>query len=405
MKKGGKWRRVLSVVLSLAVVLYLGYQIYSVGHDVLKTEYALDYTYYHTISMDGFILRDELVLPDNHSGVVVYNQSSGSKVSAGHVIAKVFDSEDKASIQLEIDSLTETIDSLQGLQTEGVQLSVNAQALDSRINQTINRMLAVTDSGTTTGYSAVVNDLVQLLNKKQITLGSNVDFSTYLASLQSQKTALEASVGTYSSVSTDTSGYFINGTDGCETLLDYREAANVTYSQLQNALQAETNPTGAIGKVVVSNEWYLIVAADQTLVQELQLGDSVDITIPLLSSEVYHCEVAAFNVDYATQNAVLVLSCGQMNEKIAQARNESIQLRMKTYRGLRINQSALRVVDGITGVYVVDGICAAFRPVEILYSDHGMAICSYDSTKPNSLKQYDEVIVGGGDLYDGKIIR
>ena len=110
-------------------------------------------------------------------------------------------------------------------------------------------------------------------------------------------------------------------------------------------------------------------------------------------------------MNYADGNAVLVLRCSQMNSEIAKARNEKIQLRMHTYHGMRINQSALRVVDGITGVYVVDGISAKFKPVNIIYSDTGFAICAYDTTNSNALKQYDEVIVRGGDLYDGKIIR
>jgi hypothetical protein len=94
-----------------------------------------------------------------------------------------------------------------------------------------------------------------------------------------------------------------------------------------------------------------------------------------------------------------------MNQQLAQARIENAQLRLRTHRGLRVNQAALRVVDGVTGVYVVSGITAKFRPVDILYSDTDFAICAYDAANTNSLVQYDEVIVRGGDLYDGKIIR
>jgi hypothetical protein len=277
--------------------------------------------------------------------------------------------------------------------------------LDSRINQSINKILDITDGGTTAGFQSEYAELIQLLNKKQMVLGNSGDLAGYLAQLKAQKTSLEASLTTYTSIATDTAGYFINPVDGYETLLDYQTISEITYDTLKKAMDAKPTTTNAIGKIVGSNEWYLAAMVDPSVSQYVALDDTVEITIPLLSDDVYTCCVAALNVDYATETTVIVLQCSQMNQQLAEARKENAQLRLKTYHGLRINQSALRVVDGVTGVYVVNGISAEFKPVDILYSDTGFVICAYDASDTSGLVQYDEVIVGGGDLYDGKVVR
>ena len=176
-------------------------------------------------------------------------------------------------------------------------------------------------------------------------------------------------------------------------------------SDVESALKSDQTNVACVGKLVESSEWYIASVVEQSISQHISKDDWVEATIPLLSDRVYRCQVASLTMDYASGKAVLVLRCSQMDGEVAKARVEKIQLRMNTYHGMRINQSAMRVVDGITGVYVVDGISAVFKPVEIIYSDSGFAICAYDTSNTDALKQYDEVIIRGGDLYDGKIIR
>lgn len=405
MKKHALLRRICSLALSLALVVYLGYQIYSANHDAIKTEYALDYTYHQSMTLKGFFIRDEQPLTASVGGVVGYCQPSGTKVPAGHIVAKVFSNSDQAAVQAQIDAIDDTIAGISGLQTAGTQLTADVQLLDTRINQSMNTLLSITDSGSVTGYDIAVGNLIQLLNKKQITLGTAGDFTAYLSELNAKKASLEASLQSYSQVTAPNAGYFVNGSDNCVSSIDYDNVTDLTLSQLNQALNTEVKPSGGIGRIVNTNEWYMAAIADQSITQIIQLNGLVEISVPLISDEVYSCEIVAMNVDYATNQTVLVLKCSQFNEKIANARIEEVQLRMNTYQGLRVNQSAVRIVDGITGVYVVDGIAATFKPIDIMYSDTDFVICKYDASHTKGLKQYDEVIVGGGDLYDGKIIR
>ena len=404
-KKTFSWRRVCSLLLTVAVILYLFYQIYSVSHDTLQTEYALDYTYHETLPMNAFVVRNEVLLTSKQNGVIGYAQANGSKVPSGQVVARVFANDEQAAVQSQLDEVNELIADLSFLQKEGTQLSVNAEVLDSRINQTINRYLEITQRGHMQGSDTAIKDLLRLLNKKQLTLGSGGNVAQYLESLQAQKTTLEANVKATSVITAEESGYFVNRADGLEKTVDFATVKDLSVHEIENALlQSETSPS-AIGKIVVGNEWYITAVLDQSVAQQISLDSKVTVTVPVISNQEYNCTVEAMNIDYSAGKIAVILKCGQINAEILGVRNIQAQLRTNTYRGLRVRNDALRVVDGITGVYVVDGISALFKPVEVLYSDSNFAICRYDTTKSNHLKIYDEVIVEGSGIYNGKVIR
>ena len=66
--------------------------------------------------------------------------------------------------------------------------------------------------------------------------------------------------------------------------------------------------------------------------------------------------------------------------------------------------SARRVVDSKLGVYVLTGMQVKFVEVKVLFTDGDYMICEKQTSDGNVLRLYDEVIVKGKNLYDGKII-
>ena len=64
------------------------------------------------------------------------------------------------------------------------------------------------------------------------------------------------------------------------------------------------------------------------------------------------------------------------------------------------------MVNGATGVYVMQGSTVKFKPVNILYTGDNYVICEKNETgDTGKLRLYDEVIEKGKDLYDGKFIQ
>ena len=74
------------------------------------------------------------------------------------------------------------------------------------------------------------------------------------------------------------------------------------------------------------------------------------------------------------------------------------------YSGLRVPKSALRVIDSKTGVYVVTGMQIKFVTVNVIYSDNSYIVCEQQTSTDTVLRLYDDVVVKGRNLYDGKIV-
>ena len=77
--------------------------------------------------------------------------------------------------------------------------------------------------------------------------------------------------------------------------------------------------------------------------------------------------------------ALLILTSRLMPEGFDFARVQSVELVTEEYTGLRVPQSAVRVADGVTGVYILDGSTVRFCAVDILYRSDGICIVKEES--------------------------
>ena len=115
-----------------------------------------------------------------------------------------------------------------------------------------------------------------------------------------------------------------------------------------------------------------------------------------------------------TQNdkVAVAFSCNMMNETYANMRTEDIELVFKEYTGYKINSSAIRREKDEKGkevdvVYILRGDIMNARVIDIIYDAGDYVIVSEESKATSGyrpIKRYDEVIVKGRNLSDGKSI-
>ena len=108
-------------------------------------------------------------------------------------------------------------------------------------------------------------------------------------------------------------------------------------------------------------------------------------------------------------------------------RDETIQININTYTGIRVSQQSVRfqtvskevtdengntttVTKDVKGVYILYGNSIKFVEIVPLYSSNNYVICDSDPDTSElmtseTLTLYDEVVVGGKDLYDGKLVK
>ena len=87
---GGFLGYLLSIVLSVTVIIYLGYHFLSGFGDELNTEFALMITENDVSEFDAYVFRNETVVYSSNAGGVGYIFPDGTKVNSGADIAQIY---------------------------------------------------------------------------------------------------------------------------------------------------------------------------------------------------------------------------------------------------------------------------------------------------------------------------
>lgn len=401
-------RRLLSVLFALVICVYVGYQIYQSTYTSVEVSNAVSYTVYDTIDTTAFIVRDETVIHSSVKGYVYYTLENGNRVAKGGEIAQIFASEADALTQQKLNQLDTQIAGLQAIESQGSYNRTNLDLINGQLNTTLQELILSTQ---TRGYSEIHNtqfDLLQLFCKQQLTTGLLSSLKSKIEELKAQRHALGANYSAAkSTILAPVAGYFISQTDGLENALDYTNITAITPDDAVNALELKISQSqNAVGKVAGDYQWYLVCVLDNEQTAGIGVGKELSVRLPFVSSSSVPVTVAAVNKDREGRAAV-VFKCINMSEELASIRRENMQIQLKAYTGLYVQDSALQFNENNEpGVFVRVGNTCVFRRVEVLYhSESGKySVCAADKGD-GYLELYDDIIVKGKGLYDGKIIR
>lgn len=399
-----KGRRILEIAAVLLTVGFLAYQFFASYYSAITTESAIYYEYSQGVELNGTIIRNEHTVSLSDDGTLHYIISDGERVAKGGVIAQVFTS-DKASAAAtriaEIEKQLKTVEEIEGYNNVN---AVDLNTVNSKIAQSLDAFLYKVSTNRFDGADALQNELLTALTKKQVAIGENTDFTAIKEKLNNEKQSLVSVMGSAkANCVADYSGYFVSGSDGYESVL-LTEDLSVYTPEFMAELKPQTvTDSDRIGKIVGDYEWY--VAATVSLGESMfyKNGDTVKLRIEAADQTVT-ATVERVNFSKDKNTATIVLSCNEMSSDLATMRSGKMTIIREEYEGLRISQKSLRFVNGVTGVYVVSGLEVKFVSVEILYSNDEYAICKLNTTDEEKLRLYDEVVVKGRGLYDGKII-
>ena len=401
-----------AALLALLVMIILTFTVYQVyifkgGNPRMKTQTALFQTVSRSVTTQGFIIREEQYVNNPHSGTVAPAVSNGSKVAIDDVVARIYPTEDAARNAARVEELDDAIAFYRSVAFANTGVSPNDLELYKR--NAVDALLALSDAvenDELTRFSELTGELRAAITKKQIACGSAVDVSDRLAALTAERDALLPSVAASAAVVSDVSGYYVAVADGYEAITDYAGVRELT----ANDVEALTNstpaavPAGTVGKLVTKFSWYLACNVRQKEIDGIEAGDSVSVSFLNSSVGAINMYVAAINEGEQEGIVTMILKSNKMDSAIATLRKETVRLCVEKYRGYVVDPRAVRTVEGETGVYVKLGNIVRFRRIDIAYSDEGMVLATCPDGAGGYLKQYDEIIIEGTDLYDGKNI-
>ncbi len=411
-KQKKKSTTALYTVAAILIVAICVYQIFKINYSPVKTEIALEKTISKAVTTDGFVVRDETYVTADAVGTPVPLVTDGKRVASGDAVAVVFTSEASARVYSQIQKLEADIAYFESLKNKiGIQTS-DVESLDERIYSACAQYVTAMADGDIDALETYEDTVCEAITSRQLSTGTVIDPTEKLSSLKAQLADLQAQSGGYITVRADNPGYYIGHVDGYETAFDYEKAKTATGEEIEALLACAPTPTqnlqNCMGKLVDSFNWYLLCVIDAESAGGLSSGNRITVEFPLTSAESIRAEVV--NVQNAGEGkAAVILRSNLMNSQYAGLRKEQVRLVLESFTGFQVNNKAIREVDGVKGVYTVSGNIIKFKKIEIAHSDSEYSVCVTPTDQNGNPKSgyvalYDEIIVEGTDLYDGKIL-
>ncbi len=410
--KNRTWINLICTVLVLAVFVYLFHDAVRVNRNSYDTETADEIVEQEKLDLKAFIVRDEQYIDQKTAGTVVPLIKDGMRVASGDAVARVCNSAEDAA---NISELIEAKESLARYQELSEQTELNAldmEKLNKEIDAAYTELVKASGNGDYSNLSRNIEELENKFASKQVLKDGTIDLTAKFNELNSKISTLEAkSIGS-ADVVAPISGYYISNLDGYENAVDYNKISDLTVSKAEKLFEKKpSDVSGQMGKIVGSYKWYLVTVMDSKYALLISEGDTMKINLPYYGFK--NVEVVVEKVSTTQNDKVAVaFSCNKMNETYANMRTVDIELVFKEYTGYKINSSSIRREKDEDGkevdvVYILRGDIMNARRIEIIYDAGDYVVVSEKTEATESyrpIKRYDEVIVKGRNLSDGKSI-
>lgn len=407
--KSKKLRTVLLILFILLLFFFIGYQFYtSYGKRAnIETSTAVYQTVYKDISTEGFVIRNEHYVTNQYSGTVVPALSNGSKVSIGDTVARVYSTESGARNDARLKELEQDIEYYRSISAAAAgTMPADITHYKRKVFLSSVKFSDSAEKNDFGSISTLAREFREALTKKQIVCGIDVDVSDTLNSLTNEYQVLSGQAGSYSPITADVSGYYVNTADGYENAVDFDSVKSIDVAMVDTLLSTEASqvPVAAEGKLVTEFNWYIVCNIPIKESLSMQVGEALNIGFSNASVSDLRMIIAAINEDKEAGKASLILKSNNMDASVASLRKCSIRIRTDEHEGFILEPRAVRTIDGKTGVFVHLGNLARFKLIDITYSDDTMILANNVEGEDGYIRQFDEVILEGTDLYDGKII-
>lgn len=410
--KNRTWINMICTVLVLAAFVYLFHDAVRVNRDSYDTETADEVIEQEKLDLKAFIVRDEEYIDQKTTGTVVPLIKDGMRVASGDAVARVCGTtEDAANMSVLLDA-KESLARYQELSEQTELNALDMEKLNKDIDSSFTELIEASGKGDFSNVSQNIEELENKLASKQILKDGTIDLTAKFNELGAKIKSLESKKISSSDVLAPLSGYYISNLDGYENAIDYDKIGDLTAGEAEKLFDKKPDDvTGRMGKIVGSYKWYLVTVMDSKYSLLMAEGDTMKINMPYYGFK--DVEVRVEKISTTQNNKVAVaFSCNRMNETYANMRAENIELVFKEYKGYKVNSSSIRREKDEKGneidiVYILRGDIMNARKIEIIYDAGDYVLVSEETEASNGyrpIKRYDEVIVKGRNLSDGKSI-
>ncbi|MBP6886741.1 MAG: hypothetical protein KBC20_01585 [Oscillospiraceae bacterium] len=400
--------KILVIAMSLFLTAYAGYQAWKFFYHPYKTEIAVSYRVNDVLRVQGIAVRTETPVESEYAGSVSYVFEDGAKVLKNTSVAYTHSSADTVKRMARAAVLEKEIARLEEADSAGSQVYGVSDLLNRQLGTALISYAAAGSQQLLDGFSDCRDDFLTLINKKQILTGEAADFSERIDLLKSEydelNTKIQADVG--ETVQCPKTGYFISTMDGYEDRVNRESLMEMSVSGIEELIGGNvTYRGGAIGKIADSYLWNYAVTMSASDADRFYVGKEVEATFDGLSESPVTLEVIKIVQDESSKQYAVIFACASFTPELASLRKAGAEVTLAFYGGLRISDSAVRFdSEQRKGVYVIDRGSLIFKHIDVIYEGPGYKICRWERGVTTSIQLFDEVVIGGSDLYVGKVI-
>ncbi len=396
--------KLITIVLAIFLLVTVVSQFFVGGEHSYRTEVALRYDSQDTIEFYGVFARNEHTVSRSTSGIIQYAHEDGSKVGKNSVIADTYSSAADITLTADIKNLQKRIDTLTDAQSLAGTDNSQIEAFDKLITEKHSELIQTINSGDYSAVADIKYELLNLQSKRDMVKGKVSDYSSVISSLSAKIKTLEARISAEPvSILSEETGYFVSSIDGYEDKITYDSIDTITPAEIAETVKAPKLKSASgdiIGKMIEDYKWKLAATFTEGQAAVLTENTNVQIIVGADQSEI---TAKVENIEKHGDDYVAVFSADDLNSTIASSRVGRFKLLVDSYNGIRIASSAIHFDnDNNIGVYIKSGTQAQFVKIERIYSDEDYVIVRDTTGQSGYLSLYDNVIVEGKDLYDGK---
>lgn len=398
----------------MVLIWYIVYHLFGAFDKDIETTPAVIATKSNNILLDAYVLRDETVVYSQAKGGVNYLYDDGEKVGVGATIAKIYSGAGAEEVSQRILEIDQKINILEDSSIDEEATKIDTNVIDNKISELMFVIRDKIEDGDIEYALYKRDELITYMNKRQVLTQNISNYNEQITILKAERNKLAQQLVNFEGdVKVPNAGFFYSNVDGYEEMFDVSKIADLSISEYQKMVDSEPfdfSSTNAVGKIVNSNEWYILSEINFDQLKKFTEGKNYDITFPYNTDISVNMTLEKIVKESDLDKAVLVFKTNVMPSGFNYLRKQNIQIIEESNTGYKVPSNAVRVVDGVMGVYVLSGNTVLFKEITVLVEQDGYFIVkeqpSYteDPDYKKKLGLYDMIIVSGKSLYDGKII-
>lgn len=384
--------KLMSAVLFLAIVAYIGIYIYKSANKPIVTVKAVKYTVEDSGSAEGYIVRDETVLTEGGSTATLM-VGEGEKVAAGQAVAVLYGGESALERASEIRELQLQIkEAEKAVAVSAEQKTANAGACILALSNAVQHK----DLST-------LQDLTLSVKTTIFTKNDTVS-AAEVSALKATLSGLLAKNTDTTAIYVPMSGVFSSVVDGYEAI-GPEQLDDLTPSSMETVFApSQYANNAAFGKLITGITWYYAAIMDAEDAHKLE-GRSA---IALQFTKTYNARLTMQIESVGAEEngkCVVVFSAKRNVSNMTALRRLTADIEFSALTGLLVPKEAVYLEsDGRTYIFLHTGLQCEQVYVDIL-SENGDDYIVKDGTENNTvLRSGSDVIIKGKDLYDGKVV-